>query len=105
MRELWHKTLYVVGFIIGFFEFFLWKLTGWKAKGRKEVEMINVVIIMWQGLIEDVKAFWDEAAAFAFFKDETGVHWQEFVERKDTEDTETILSDYAGSNIYETELR
>ena len=67
--------------------------------------MINVIIIMWQGLIEDVHAYKDEADAFRFFQEETKVSWEEFKRRRDTEDTETILADYAGSNIYEVELR
>ena len=67
--------------------------------------MINVVIIMWQGLIEDVRAYRDEAAAFRFFQEETKVSWEEYSRRIKTEDSETILADYAGSNIYETELR
>jgi hypothetical protein len=66
--------------------------------------MINVVIILWQGIIEDVKAFNKEADAFEFFKQETGVSYEEYKSRIQEEDTETILGHYAGSNIYEVKV-
>ena len=66
--------------------------------------MINVVVIMYQGVIEDVKAFRDETDAFHFFEQETGVAWTEFKERIEKEDTEMVLGDYAGSNIWEINI-
>lgn len=66
--------------------------------------MINVVVIVYQGLIEDVQAFRDETRAFHFFEQETGVAWAEFKKRIETEDTETVLADYAGSNIWEIKI-
>ena len=66
--------------------------------------MVNVVIIMWQGLIEDVKVFKESKPAEDFFTKETDVAWSEFMARHDTEDSETILADYAGSNIWEVNL-
>jgi len=66
--------------------------------------VINIVIIMYQGVIDDVKAFRDEINAFRFFEQETGVAWTGFKERTDTEDTETVLADYAGSNIWEIRI-
>jgi hypothetical protein len=66
--------------------------------------LINIVIIVYQGLIEDVQAFRDETRAFRFFEQETGVAWTEFKERCDKEDTETLLGDYAGSNIWEIKI-
>ena len=67
--------------------------------------MINVVVILWQGLIGDVLAFKDEADAFSHFKEATGVSYEEFKERVKSEDSENILADYAGSNIWEINLK
>ena len=66
--------------------------------------MVNVVIIMWQGSIEDVKVFRESQAAEGFFTTETKVAWSEFKARIETEDSENILADYAGSNIWESKL-
>jgi hypothetical protein len=66
--------------------------------------MINVVIIIWQGVIEDVKAFREEDNAFAFFEQETHISYKDFKTRIETEDVETILADYAGSNIWEIKV-
>ena len=66
--------------------------------------MINVVVIVYQGLIEDVKAFKGENGAFRFFEQETGVAWAEYEKRIEDEDTEAILADYAGSNIWEIKV-
>ena len=66
---------------------------------------VNVVIIMWQGLIEDVAGFKDEADAFRFFQKETSVSYEEFKKRSETEDSENILADYAGSNIWEADVK
>ena len=66
--------------------------------------MINVVVIMYQSIIENVKVFRDDASAFSFFEQETGVAWSEFEERSENEDNETILADYAGSNIWEVRI-
>ena len=69
------------------------------------MEMVNVVILLWQGLIEDVQVFKEEADAFAFWEEQTGVPYEEFKERIADEDSENILSDYAGSNIWELKIK
>lgn len=66
--------------------------------------MVNVVIIMWQGVIEDVKVFWNPAIAEGFFATSTNVAWSDFKSRIETEDSETILGNYAGSNIWELKI-
>jgi hypothetical protein len=66
--------------------------------------MVNVVIIMWQGVIEDIAVFNKESDAFEFFKKETEVSYEEYKSRIKEVDTETILGDYAGSNIYEVKV-
>lgn len=62
--------------------------------------MINLVIIIWGGLIEDVKAFRKDSDAFDFFEEKTHVSWKDFTERlAHNESSETILRDYTGSDI------
>lgn len=67
--------------------------------------MVNVVVLLWQGVIQDVAVFKDEADAFAFWEEETGVPYQEFKERIGVDDSEDILGDHAGSNIWELEIK
>ena len=66
--------------------------------------MVNVVVIMFQGNIEEVKVVWRNEGAYQFFQEKTGVAWAEFSRRCENQDSETILGNYAGSNIWETEL-
>jgi len=66
---------------------------------------VHVVIIMFQGLIEDVAAFNKTPDATHFFEQETKVSWPEFEKRIETEDSETVLADYAGSTIYDLKLK
>lgn len=67
--------------------------------------MVNVVVLLWQGVIQDVAVYKDEADAFAFWEEETGVPYEEFKERAKTDDSEDILGDYAGSNIWELSIK
>ena len=67
--------------------------------------MVNVVIIMFQGVIEDVKVFREETYAFKFFEEQTNVSCEVFKARIDSEDSETIRADYAGSNIWEVTVK
>ncbi len=67
--------------------------------------MVNIVIIMWQGVIEDVRAYQEEGDAFVYFELETQTSWKQYQRLRETEDCETILGDYAGSTIYEVRLR
>jgi len=69
------------------------------------MEMVNVVVIQWQGLIEDVLVFKNEADAFSHFKEATGVSYEDFKERSKDEDSENILTNYAGSNIWELKIK
>ncbi len=67
--------------------------------------MINVVLILFQDIIEEVEAFKNEADAKAFFERHTGVNFDVFKQRVQDEDTETIFGVYAGSNIWGIELK
>ncbi len=67
--------------------------------------MINVVVIMFGDLVEDVSAYKNESDAKEFFEKQTSVNFDVFAKRIKDEDTETILGAYAGSNIYEVELK
>lgn len=62
--------------------------------------MINVVIIMWGGLVEKVEAFRKDSDAYDFFERETHISWKDFTKRlAHNESSETILRDHAGSDI------
>lgn len=61
--------------------------------------MVYVVIIIYQGLVVHVRSFREEKPASRYFEKETGVSWEDYNSRKDSEDNETILKDYAGSDV------
>ena len=65
---------------------------------------VHIGIGMFQGLVEEVKAFKDEGKAAEWFQKYTDVSFEEYQTRSSTQDSETILADYAGSMIYEVEL-
>ena len=68
--------------------------------------MIHVVVILWQGCVEDIAAFNQESGATKFFGQETHVPWEEYTKRRcEKEDAETILGDYAGTNIWELNIQ
>ena len=64
--------------------------------------MINLVIIVFQGLIEDVKVFKSERDAISFWEQETGQNWPGFAAWTPSE-RHTIMGDYDGSTIWELE--
>ena len=68
------------------------------------MERVNLVVIMFQGNIEDVKVFKDSGDAEKFFTEQTGETYERYSERLKDEDTDTILGNYAGSNIWELKI-
>lgn len=71
------------------------------SKGRRK---INVVAVVYHGVVDEIAVIHDAEQAQTFFQARTEVPWDEFAKRIDTEDSETILADYAGSNIWEVEI-
>ena len=68
--------------------------------------MIHVVVIIWKGNLEDIAAFNQESDAIKYFSQEAHVPWEEYTKRRcDGEDTDTILGDYAGCNIWELNIQ
>lgn len=68
---------------------------------------VNVVIIFYLGLVNDVFVFKDEDKAKKQFKDSTGMDFDEAYQKivGEGEWSENVLQGYADSNIYEVEVQ
>ncbi len=62
--------------------------------------MIHIVIIIYQGLVQEVAAYKNRIDALLYFKQATGVTNEALHERSKVEDAENILGQYAGSDIW-----
>ena len=66
---------------------------------------VDVLVIMYQGVIDGVEVYFDELEALQAFERETGMLWPEYLRRTKTEDIEAVLGGVAGTRLYVTEVR